>query len=53
MRVKIFKASTVEELELEMNIWLRTNSYKVARISHSGSDGDYTALVLYQHSIHH
>lgn len=49
MRVKMFKAKTVEELELEINIWLSNNSYKVARISHSGCSDNYTAMVLYQH----
>ena len=48
MLIKIFTAGTAEELELEMNIWLRHNSYRVARISHSSGANGYSALVLYQ-----
>lgn len=48
MRVKTFKANTIESLEEQINNWLTSNSYKVARISHSGTEGDYTAIMLYQ-----
>lgn len=48
MRIKTFKAETLEELELEMNIWLKNHSYKVARISHSEGPNGYSSMVLYQ-----
>lgn len=48
MRIKTFKSITLEELELEMNIWLKNNSYRVARISHAEGPNGYSCMVLYQ-----
>lgn len=51
MRIKTFHATTLEELELTLNKWLKDNSYKVIRMSHAEGVNGYSVLVLYKHNL--
>lgn len=53
MRIKTFIETTMENLEMSVNEWLQDNPFKVARISHSCSNGEYTAIILYQNNVYY